>query len=159
LPRFREMVRKLDDLDRRILTWLWRDARTSNRKIARALKVSEGTIRTRIKRMKDERSIRISAVTHIGVVRDAVFAFIGIEADGVRLRAVAKELCTFPEIRLVAITLGRYDIFAVALVQTTVQLAELLNERIAFIPGVRHTESWQRLQSVKYDFRWGRITK
>src|SRR5574340_567610 len=112
------MARRLEDLDRQILTWLWRDARMSNRKIARALNVSEGTIRTRIKRMKDEKSIRISAVTHIKALGGSVFTFIGIEADGIRLQAIANELCTYPEIRLVAIMLGRYDIFAMALVDS-----------------------------------------
>jgi Lrp/AsnC family transcriptional regulator for asnA, asnC and gidA len=150
--------RKLEDLDRKILIWLWRDARTSNRKIARAVGVSEGTVRTRIKRMKDENIIRISSVTHIAAVRRSVFAFIGIEADGSRLRAIAKELCALPEIRFVGVMLGRYSILTMAQVGTAIQLTDLLTETIASIPGVRHTESWQGLQVVKHDYRWGRIT-
>jgi Lrp/AsnC family transcriptional regulator for asnA, asnC and gidA len=151
------MTGKLEDLDRKILHWLWRDARTSNRKIARALSVSEGTVRMRIKRMKDQKLIRISSVTNIAALRPSMFVFIGIEADRSRLRDIAKELCALPEICFVGIMLGRCDILAMAVVGTPVQLADLLTETIASIPGVRTTESWQGLEVVKHDYRWGRV--
>ena len=151
------MSRKIEELDRKILNWLWRDARTSNRQIARALKVSEGTVRMRIKRMKDDKVIRISSVTNIAALRQSMFVFIGIEAERSRLRAIAKALCALPEICFVGIMLGRCDILAMAQVGSPLQLADLLTETIASIPGVRLTESWQGLEVVKHDYRWGRI--
>ena len=45
---------RLDDLDRQIVERLARDARVSNRAIAAELGVTEGTIRTRIKRLQAE---------------------------------------------------------------------------------------------------------
>jgi len=152
------MTHKLDQLDRKILNWLWRDARTSNRAIARALRVSEGTVRGRIKRMKEEKSIRISAVTHMAALGRPVFAFLGIEVDRSRLSEVAQKLCAVPQIRFVGMMLGRYDILAMAQLSNSLELAGLLTDTLASIPGVRTTESWQGLEVIKHDYRWGRIT-
>jgi DNA-binding Lrp family transcriptional regulator len=45
---------RLDPLDRKIVEKLSRDARISNRAIAAELNVTEGTIRSRIKRLEKE---------------------------------------------------------------------------------------------------------
>ena len=63
--------RRLDAVDRQIVERLSHDARTSNRQIAAELGVTEGTVRARIKRMEDEKLIRITAVTNIDRFRDA----------------------------------------------------------------------------------------
>ena len=53
--------RRLDPVDESIVTRLARDARISNRQIADDLGVTEGTVRARIKRMEEEKQIRITA--------------------------------------------------------------------------------------------------
>ena len=45
---------KIDDLDQKIIQLLSTDARLSNRKIATQLGFTEGTIRSRVKRLEDE---------------------------------------------------------------------------------------------------------
>jgi Lrp/AsnC family transcriptional regulator for asnA, asnC and gidA len=83
----------LDDIDKSIVEWLSRDARTSNRKIANELGVTEGTVRARIKRMEEEKLIRITAVTNIDRFRDAALAYIWIEVErSQQAQSVAKVL-------------------------------------------------------------------
>ena len=53
--------RRLDAVDRVIVEQLSRDARISNRQIAQELGVTEGTVRARVKRMEEEKLIRITA--------------------------------------------------------------------------------------------------
>ena len=53
---------RLDALDHRIVEKLARDARISNRAIAAELGVTEGTIRTRIKRLQNEGLIQFTVV-------------------------------------------------------------------------------------------------
>ena len=55
----------IDDLDLRVIRLLQQDARSSNRRIAAELGVSEGTIRSRIRRMEEERIIRIQAISDV----------------------------------------------------------------------------------------------
>ena len=66
--------RKLDEVDKAIVEYLARDARVSNGQIAGALGVTEGTVRARVKRMEEEKLIRITAVTNIDRFRDATLA-------------------------------------------------------------------------------------
>ena len=73
--------RRLDDIDRQIVVRLSEDARISNRQIATDLGVTEGTVRARVKRMEEERQIRITAVTNIDRFRNGALAYIWIEVE------------------------------------------------------------------------------
>lgn len=150
--------RRLDELDQKIVTALAEDARTSNRKIATELGVTEGTVRARIKRMEEEGQIRITAVTNIDHLRNPTLAYIWIEVDSAaQVQAVAKALAAVPQIGFVAVTLGRFDILAITLVQNNGQLAEFLNSQVSVIPGVRRTECSLGVTFVKHDYRMSKI--
>ncbi len=150
--------RQLDELDRKILDWLSRDARTSNRKIAAELGVTEGTVRARIRRMEDEGLIRITAVTNIDRLRRPTLAYIWVEVErAAQVSEVAERLSAVPELGFVAVTLGRFDILAITLVQDNEQLASFLHSTISVIPGVRRTECSLGVKFVKHDYRMSRI--
>jgi Lrp/AsnC family transcriptional regulator for asnA, asnC and gidA len=150
--------RLLDDVDRRILDYLARDARTSNRRIADELGVTEGTVRARIKRMEDEGQIRITALTNIRKLANPTLAFIWVEVDrGRQCREVAEALARNPQIGFVAIMVGRFDILAITMVQSAEQLSEFLHSTVHAIPGVRHTECSLGARFVKHDYRISRI--
>lgn len=150
--------RQLDELDRRIVDALAPDARTSNRKIAQDLGVTEGTVRTRIKRMEEEGQIRITAVTNIDHLRNPTLAYIWVEVDSAaEVKTVARALADVPQIGFVAVTLGRFDILAITLVQNNGQLAEFLNSKVSVIPGVRRTECSLGVTFVKHDYRMSKI--
>jgi Lrp/AsnC family transcriptional regulator for asnA, asnC and gidA len=150
--------RKLDDLDKAIVSWLSRDARISNGHIARELDVTEGTVRARIKRMEQEKLIRITAVTNIDRFRDAALAYIWIEVErSGQTRAVAEALADIPELGFVGIMLGRSDILVITMVRNTEHLAEFVHKRINSVEGVRRTESTLGVNFVKHDYRMARI--
>ena len=150
--------RQLDQLDRDILRWLSRDARTSNRKIAAGLGVTEGTVRTRIRRMEDDGQIRITAITNIERLPAHALAYIWVEVDASRdTRAVAQRLAAVPEIGFVGMMLGRSDILAITLVEDNAQLARFLHSTISVIPGVHRTECSLGVRFIKHDYRMSRI--
>ena len=87
------MRRRLDDTDSAIVEHLSRDARVSNREIAEALGVTEGTVRARVKRMEEEKQIRLTAVTNIDRFKDAALAYIWVEVErSEQTRKVAEEM-------------------------------------------------------------------
>jgi len=150
--------RKLDEIDRAIVERLARDARTSNGHIAGQLGVTEGTVRARIKRMEEEKLIRITAVTNIDRFRDATLAYIWIEVErSDQTRGVARALAEITELGFVGVMLGRSDILAITMVRNTEHLAEFLHQRINVIAGVRRTESTLGVNFVKHDYRMARI--
>ena len=150
--------RKLDEIDRAIVERLARDARTSNGHIAGQLGVTEGTVRARIKRMEEEKLIRITAVTNIDRFRDATLAYIWIEVErSDQTRGVARALAEITELGFVGVMLGRSDILAITMVRNAEHLAEFVHQRISGIEGVRGTQSTLGVNFVKHDYRMARI--
>lgn len=152
------MTRKLDAVDREIVERLAPDARVSNREIAEAIGVTEGTVRARIKRMVEDRQLRITAVTNIDRFRDAALAYIWIEVErSGQARDVAARLATIPELGFVGVMLGRSDILAITMVRNTEHLAVFIHSKISCIDGVRRTESTLGVNFLKHDYRMARI--
>ena len=152
------MGRELDRLDRAIVEKLSPDARISNRQIAEDLGVTEGTVRARIKRMEEQKQLRISAVTNIDRFRDATLAYIWIEVErSDQTRAIAETLAKVPELGFVGVMLGRSDILAITMVKNTEHLASFVHNNISSIAGVRRTESSLGVNFLKHDYRMARI--
>lgn len=146
-----------DAVDWQIIEALQLDGRMSNREIARRLGLSEGTVRTRIRRLEQQQMIRITAVTSVFALRMTAAAHVGVAVERDRLYEVADALRQIPEVRFVAITLGQYDIVLNVLVETREELLRLLSDRIATIPGVRRTETTETLSAVKHNFMLNQI--
>tara|TARA_R110002110_G_scaffold415765_2_gene655218 strand:- start:71202 stop:71672 length:471 start_codon:yes stop_codon:yes gene_type:complete len=150
--------RKLDAIDKAIVHWLARDARISNGQIAQALGVTEGTVRARIKRMQEEKLIRITAVTNIDRFADAALAYIWIEVErSSQARGVAQQLAQIPELGFVGVMLGRSDILAITMVRNAEHLAQFIHNNLSAVAGVRRTESTLGVNFVKHDYRMARI--
>ncbi len=152
------MRRNLDQSDRAIVERLSVDARVSNREIAEQLGVTEGTVRARVKRMQDEKLIRITAVTNIDRFKDAALAYIWIEVErSGQTREVARKLADIRELGFVGVMLGRADILAITMVRNAEHLAEFVHTRIGVIEGVRGTQSTLGVNFIKHDYRMARI--
>ena len=148
------MKRQLDQLDKQILSCLYEDVRISNRKIAVMLDITEGTVRTRINRMKEDKLVRFTAVVDAKVYTHPVFGFVGINTVDGSVRQVCEQLAALPELNFVATMLGRYDIICTFMLGDSEQLQTLLHAKIPAIAGVRDIESIQGLQVHKFDRHW-----
>ncbi|MFK7974776.1 MAG: Lrp/AsnC family transcriptional regulator [Halioglobus sp.] len=152
------MRAKLDAADQAIVERLSIDARVSNSEIAQELGVSEGTVRARIKRMEDQKQIRLTAVTNLDRFKDAALAYIWVEVErSNQTQAVAQALAKIKELGFVGVMLGRSDILAITMVRNTEHLAEFVHQRISSIEGVRGTQSTLGVNFVKHDYRMARI--
>ncbi len=149
----------LDELDWKIVDILRIDGRMSNREIGRRLQVSEGTVRGRLKRMRQAGVVRITAVTDVRAIGKNVWGSIGIRVDRERIYEVAKALEEIDELSFVAVTLGLYDIIAFVVADSREQLLEILTERIRGIPGVRRTETAEALEVLKHQYALARIPR
>jgi len=148
---------KIDDLDQKIITLLSGDARLSNRKIAAELGFTEGTIRSRVKRLEDENYIRFTAVTSMAHMNTPQLAQIGIHAEQHMIRQVAQEVGKISEINAVIILLGRFDILAIGLFEGLQDVHQVASNRILDIKGVRLVETTLVVDTIKYDNRIAKI--
>ena len=148
---------KLDDLDRRIVEKLGRDARVSNRQIAAELGVTEGTVRSRIKRLQAERLLQFTVVTDFRLAGSPNLVMLGIDAEPSRVQTLANQLSALDDINCVIILLGRYSLLAMGLFTSIEQLNDMVNLRIRTMECVRDVESMISVHNVKYESGIARI--
>jgi len=150
---------QLDAFDHQILEVLSGDARLSNRKIAQALGVTEGTIRGRLKRLQEENYLRFTAITALSYLGNPLLIFIGVTAEQSRVKEVAQAIAEMDGIRSVIITLGRFNIHVVGMYGSLDEVLNIANNAILGVPGVRHVETSISVKQLKYDSRLAKITR
>ena len=128
----------VDDLDNQIVEILKKDGRASNAHIARALGVSEGTVRRRLRMLIE------GGVIHVNVSLDPVKmgltteAIIGLEVDPDKMDPVCASLADFDEIGYVTLTTGAMDVFAWGRFSSTESLGLLLRSKVGKIMSLIH---------------------
>lgn len=150
---------ELDSTDIEILRHLWRDARQPNQEIADDLGISEGTVRTRIKRMIDDGAIRIQAIADMDSSgpAPATLALLGLRVDPKLVDKVAQSLMQLKESGFVATMVGNYDVVVLLFADDRQRLGELFLKHVRGLQGVRETEASFPIKFAKFDFRFGRI--
>ena len=78
-----------------------------------------------------------------------VWALIEIQAEIAKIETVAQQLARAPEIYLVGITTGRYDIHVGAVFRTNEEFLEFITTRLSKISGITRVSSSPILRVVK----------
>ena len=139
----------MDDLDRTIIEILQKDGRAPNARISRMLKVSEGTVRRRLNRLIQERTIRIVAIAEPEQLGFHLSAVIGLRTDPTRTASVASELAALSETEHVAITTGRYDVLVWVNLADAKALSDFIHHKVGMMDGVHQTETFVVLNAAK----------
>lgn len=114
----------MDDLDRRILNILRRDARTPYTEIAEEVGTSEGTIRNRVERMLESDTIeRFTVATRTGNVKAMVEVGVAVDVD---TRAVSDQMAEWDPVDYVWQVSGEEDIVLVVDAADTDALNDLI---------------------------------
>lgn len=146
----------LDDIDHKLLEQLALDARASNREIGRALGLTEGTVRARLKRLLDHKVIRISTLANAHVLRDPVLAYLWIDAESASdVEALGARLAALPQISFVSTMLGRADVLAMMVAENDGDLTGDMHRLIDTIPGVLRVRYSLGQHFLKHDHRYG----
>jgi len=131
----------MDNTDQQILEKLEKDARTPFLTIAKELKVSEGTIRKRVARMKEEGMIQKFTIKRD---RDAT-AVVGIVTNPhVRTSDIVTKLKKMHTRTIYEVT-GRYDLICTIHAENLEKANDLL-EQIRTTQGIEQTETFTILK-------------
>lgn len=142
---------KLDSMDKKILTILQEDARTSVAEIARELGLGETTIRYRIKRLTTTGVIaKFSAILNPRLVGYPVGAILLFKAQPKMLTRVFEKTADYQEVSHLLQTTGSYDMLAVVHAKSFDHLNELVR-KLKSISGVRAVEIWMTTGLLKVD--------
>ena len=136
-------MEKIDNLDRKILDIIIRNARIPSKDVAVVCGVSRAAVHQRIQRMVDmgiitgsgyhvnPRSLGYMTCTYIGVNLER----------GAMYRNVVPEFEKIPEIVECHFTTGPYTMLVKLVARDNEHLMRLLNDKIQMIPGVVGTET------------------
>lgn len=136
-------MERIDNLDRKILNIITRNARKPSKEIAETCGVSRAAIHQRIARLID-----MGVITGSGYSVDQkklgfnTCTYIGVKLErGSMYRDVVAELEQIPEVVECHFTTGPYSMLIKVYATDTSNLMELLNDRIQHIKGVTETET------------------
>jgi Lrp/AsnC family transcriptional regulator for asnA, asnC and gidA len=146
--------RDIDGLDSRIITMLQADGRASNTDLARTLKVSEATVRGRIKRLPDDGIIQIVAVSNPLKLGFEVTGDLNIRVNMKMMNNVIDSLREFRELWYIVVTTGAFNINAEFVVKNLDELHDLVYNRLSRIDGIEQIDTSVIMKYIKrrYDF-------
>jgi Lrp/AsnC family transcriptional regulator for asnA, asnC and gidA len=147
-------LQDLDELDRRIIARLQENGRQSNAGIARAVGVTEATIRYRIDRLISKGFIRVTAVVDSRKTPYQVDAIIWIRLERKKVAYAGERLAGLPNVVYVAYTSGRYDLLVEALFESDQALFDFLTTKLTASLGVVQSETYHVLRTVKINYDW-----
>ncbi|MGV6876246.1 Lrp/AsnC family transcriptional regulator [Pseudochelatococcus sp. B33] len=152
---------QLDDLDRRILSILSRNARLSARAIARELEVSATLVLDRISRLEASKTILGYRVeVSPAAVGFSVSASIGIRlSNGVDIRDAMSYLATIDEVQVVVAISGQYDLLVSVLTKNIADLSRVTLTKIRAMPGFSSSDCMIGLMQMRrvggrFSFVW-----
>ena len=141
----------IDDIDRKILDILQRDARTSNAEIARQVGLAASATLERMRKLEQQGVIAgYTARLDARQLGSALLAFVFVRSDeGVVAEGTEAKLAEIPEVQEVHHIAGE-DCFLIKVrTPSTQALGRLLRDRIGRIPTVRSTRTTIVLETVK----------
>ena len=129
----------LDELDYRIAKMLYEDGRLPTKHIAASLGLSEPTIRSRLKKLRDMGVLNIKASLDLRKM-DCAAAFITLKMKAPKTQEVLKNISELPEVDAVYQTFGDCDIIILA-TSGDVKGIQRFSEKLAKLDGVESVKA------------------
>jgi len=142
---------KLDEIDMEILQILEKNGRISNKEIAEAIQVSEGTVRNRIKKLMENNFLKVKGLTNPNERMDKQLIFILVKLEVTKnWKEIARRVSELPNVKAVSMITGRFDL-VIELFTHPHKLISFLTEDLSNIEAIASTES---LLCIKSFNKW-----
>lgn len=145
---------EMDELDRRIMRLLRPNSRRSYASIARAVGVSEPTVRNRVERLVQKGAVLPMTGVNPAAIGLPVDAMVGIRVNRGYSGGVGARLAAMENVAYVGYTTGSFDILIEAHLPDNEGLYRFLNEELEKIEGIAYTETWHILRTDKTNVEW-----
>ena len=146
-------MRKLDQVDRRILRELLDNARLSNTELAERVGLSPSPCWQRVRKLETEGYIKgyvaLLDQSALGAPETVLIDVTLDHHDDAILESFGKAMAEMPEVLEVHLTTGEYDYFIKVAVNGTAGYEEFLRTKLYRIPGIRHSRSSFTLRRLK----------
>lgn len=132
---------KLDEMNIAILRQL-RDGRMAYKKIAEELDVSEGTVRSRVKKLQDEGILEITGLINPDVLPDKYIVMVGVNLKDMDLVKKAEEFSKLRGVISVCVVTGRFDLMLTVMLKKQFGMLDFYTNEVAGIDKVRSVETF-----------------
>jgi DNA-binding Lrp family transcriptional regulator len=136
-----EQTVALSDADIKIIQCLQKDPRSSVAHIAATLDMPTSSVRHRLQRLIKGGVVKFDAMTNPLVLGYQVWTMIEIQVEIAQIEPVAQQLARCPEVYLVYIMAGRYDILVGTVFRTSEEFLAFITGKLAKFPGITRTTS------------------
>ena len=136
-----------DELDWKIINIL-REGNETNNMLARELNISEGTVRQRIKKLKESGVLNVRGLINPEILSNQQLAVIAVNVSkSSQLEKKAKEIVGLDNVLNVSMTSGRFDLLVEVLVDSNKGLVKFLTEELSTVEDITTTESFLMLKT------------
>ncbi len=132
---------KIDTINLGIIKHL-RDGRKSYKQIARALSVSENTIRSRVHKLKEAGILEISGLVDPEAIEGHRVVMVGVKLKTMNLVKKGEEFSKLRGVISVSVVTGRFDLILVVLLKTGFGLLEFYTKEVSRIQDVQSVETF-----------------
>ena len=143
----------MDQTNLKLMQELQEDGRRSNRVLAKALGVSEGTVRKRIRDLRGKDLVRIVAVPNLHNMGFEFICIMGLQVRLSEIQQVSEQLAQYPNVYYLSNVTGRYDLMAILLFHNAREMDDFVREAISAMPAIHGTETFVSMNIVKSPWR------
>lgn len=145
---------ELDEIDRGIVRLMRDDGRISNTQIARLLNVSEGTIRTRLRRLEETGRFRLVTLKEPAAFGLNCMAHTLFAIEPRYVEPFAEFLMEQKDFIFVSVTLSRYNVYGVCVSKDRASLDRIIDSELKTRKGFIGCKVYEASYSTRFDFHW-----
>ncbi len=142
----------MDQIDLDIISILQSDGRKPFTEIAKALDISEGTVRNRVTRLVQKRVLQIVGMVDPYSLGFDAPAVINVSVQPPLLESVANKISKFPKVSYLIMVSGEFDLLVEVMCKDRDHLASFLNEKLLRVPGITNTQTSIVLHTYKMSY-------
>ncbi len=132
---------KLDAVNISIINHL-KDGRVPFKKIADALSLSEGTVRSRVRKLMDQGILDIAGLVDPEVIPDQSVVMVGVRVKDMNLVKKGEEFSRLRGVISVCVVTGRYDLILMVMLGRDFTILEFYTEGVSTIDNVSSVETF-----------------
>lgn len=132
---------ELDEINLAIINHL-QDGRMPYKKIADSLALSEGTIRARVKKLKEEGVLKITALVNPEALPDQSVVMVGVRLKDMDLVKKGEEFSRLRGVISVCVVTGRFDLIVTVLLTREFPMVKFYTEEVSKLDKVRAVETF-----------------
>ena len=143
---------KIDEIDRKILESLVKDASISVPKLSKKIKVNPSVCYSRIKRLIRRNLIKkFTIVVNEEILGYTMKALVGLNTDIKHRENILSKIKDLPETRVIQEVTGRFDIMMEIMARSLDDLHKIVTGSIGQIEGVVRTETLIEMKKIVKD--------